>query len=86
MPQQFSAKVGTILEVGSVSLDRWFVAMWLICSAGNGVSSWELHRAIGVTQKTAWSMLRRIRLALESSNIPSLSGGEAAGETSSPAA
>jgi transposase-like protein len=63
--RQFSAKVGTIFEDSPISLSKWFVAIWLIASAKNGVSSYELHRAIGVTQKTAWFVLHRIRLAMQ---------------------
>src|SRR5687767_9264282 len=63
--RQFSAKVGTIFEDSPISLSKWFVAIWLISSAKNGISSYELHRAIGVTQKTGWFMLHRIRLAMQ---------------------
>src|SRR5687768_5690541 len=63
--RQFSAKKGTIFEDSPISLSEWFVAIWLISSAKNGISSYELHRAIGVTQKTAWFMLHRIRLAMQ---------------------
>jgi transposase-like protein len=62
--KQFSAKAGTIFEDSPLGLDKWFVAMWLIVNAKNEISSWELHRAIGVTQKTAWFMLHRLREAL----------------------
>jgi len=63
--KQFSAKVGTIFEDSPVGLDKWFAAMWMIGSAKNGVSSYEVSRGIGVTQKTAWFMLHRIRLAMQ---------------------
>ncbi len=63
--RQFSAKVGTIFEDSPIKLDKWFVAIWLIGSAKNGISSYELKRAIGVTQKSAWFMLHRIRLAMQ---------------------
>jgi len=63
--RQFSAKVGTIFEDSPISLSKWFVAIWLISSAKNGISSYEIHRGIGVTQKTAWFMLHRIRLAMQ---------------------
>jgi transposase-like protein len=63
--RQFSAKVGTIFEDSPISLSKWFVAIWLVASAKNGISSYELHRAIGVTQKTGWFMLHRIRLAMQ---------------------
>lgn len=61
---QFSIKVGTIFEDSVISLDKWLVAMWLVANCKNGVSSWEVHRDLGITQKTAWFMLHRIRLAL----------------------
>lgn len=63
--KQFTAKVGTIFEDSPLGLDKWLTAVWLIVNAKNGISSYELHRAIGVTQKTAWFMLHRIRLAMQ---------------------
>jgi transposase-like protein len=63
--KQFSAKVGTIFEDSPLPLDKWFVAVWSIANCKNGISSYELGRAIGVTQKSAWHMLHRIRLAME---------------------
>ncbi len=63
--QKFSAKVGTIFEDSPIGLDKWLPAMWLASNCKNGVSSYELHRALGVTQKTAWFMLPRIRLAMQ---------------------
>jgi len=60
--RQFSIKVGTIFEDSPIGLDKWLPAMWLITNAKNGISSWEIHRALGVSQKTAWFMLHRIRL------------------------
>ncbi len=63
--QKFSAKVGTIFEDSPIGLDKWLPAMWLASNCKNGVSSYELHRALGVTQKTAWFMLQRIRLAMQ---------------------
>src|ERR1041384_3111790 len=63
--QQFSVKVGTVLEDSPIGLDKWLCAFWLIANAKNGISSYELHRSIGVTQKTAWFMLHRIRLAMQ---------------------
>lgn len=61
--KQFSYKVGTIFEDSPLGLDKWFVAVWCIANYRNGISSHELGRAIGVTQKTAWFMLHRIREA-----------------------
>lgn len=62
--KQFSVKVDTIFEDSPLGLDKWFVAVWCIANAKNGISSHELGRALGVTQKTAWFMLHRIREAL----------------------
>jgi transposase-like protein len=59
--RQFSVKVGTIFEDSPISLAKWLPAMWLLSNCKNGISSYELHRALGVTQKTAWFMLQRIR-------------------------
>src|SRR5690348_7104481 len=63
--KQFSVKVGTIFEDSAIGLDKWLPALWLIANAKNGISSYELHRALKVTQKTAWFMLHRIRLAMQ---------------------
>jgi len=62
---QFSVKVGTIFEDSAIGLDKWLCAMWMLANCKNGVSSWEIHRSIGVTQKSAWFMLQRLRLALQ---------------------
>ncbi|HZU29056.1 MAG TPA: IS1595 family transposase [Bryobacteraceae bacterium] len=62
--RQFTAKTGTIFEDSPLGLDKWLVAMWLVVNCKNGVSSYEVHRAIGVSQKTAWFMDHRIRFAL----------------------
>lgn len=72
--KQFSVKVGTIFEDSPLGLDKWLPAMWLITSCKNGVSSYEIHRALGVTQKTAWFMLHRIRLALQSGTFLKVGG------------
>jgi len=62
--RQFSAKVGTIFEDSPIPLEKWMPAVWALVNDKNGISSWELHRMLGVTQKTAWFMLHRIRLGL----------------------
>lgn len=67
--KQFSIKKGTIFEDSPISLSKWLPAMWLIVNCKNGVSSYELARAIKVTQKTAWFMLHRIRLAMQSDDF-----------------
>src|SRR5687768_9547217 len=63
--KQFSVKVGTIFEDSALPLDKWLIAVWLIANSKNGISSHELGRALGVTQKSAWFMLHRIRLAMQ---------------------
>jgi transposase-like protein len=73
--QKFSLKVGTIFEDSPIGLDKWLPAMWLLCNAKNGISSYELHRALGVTQKTAWFMLQRIRLAMKNKSVLKLGSG-----------
>ena len=73
--KQFSVKVGTIFEDSAIGLDKWLTAVWMMTSAKNGVSSWEIHRALGVTQKTAWFMLQRIRLAMQDESAGKLGGG-----------
>lgn len=63
--KQFSVKVGTVMEDSPITLDKWLCGFWLIANAKNGISSYELHRSLGVTQKTAWFLLHRIRLAMQ---------------------
>jgi hypothetical protein len=60
---QFSVKVGTMMEDSAIPLEKWLPAMWMMANCKNGVSSWELHRTLGITQKSAWFVLHRIRLA-----------------------
>ncbi len=72
--KQFSVKVGTIFEDSAIPLDKWLVAIWKIANAKNGISSYELHRAIGVTQKTAWFINHRIREAMTNGSIEKMSG------------
>ncbi len=62
---QFSVKVGTVCEDSPIPLKSWLMAMWMIANCRNGVSSYEISRAIGITQKSAWFMLHRIRLAMK---------------------
>jgi transposase-like protein len=79
--RQFSVKVGTILEDSPLGLDKWLPCMWLITNCKNGISSWEIHRALGVCQKTAWFMLHRIRLAHQGKHGGKLSGDVEVDET-----
>jgi transposase-like zinc ribbon protein/ISXO2 transposase-like protein len=71
--RQFSVKVGTIFEDSPLDLYKWLTAMWQIVNCKNGISSYEVHRAIGITQKSAWFMNHRIRYALGLSSIDKLS-------------
>jgi transposase-like protein len=73
--KQFSLKVGTIFEDSALGLDKWMMAMWMIAACKNGASSYEIHRAIGVTQKSAWFMLHRIRKAMQDGSMMKLGGG-----------
>ena len=75
--RKFTLKTGTIFEDSPLGLDKWLPAVWMIANMKNGVSSHELGRAIGVTQKTAWFMLQRIRLAMQD---PNAGGGKLGGE------
>jgi transposase-like protein len=79
--KQFSIKTGTIFEESPIPFSKWLPAMWLIVNAKNGISSCELARSIDVTQKTAWFMLHRIRLAMDNGSIEKLNGEVEADET-----
>lgn len=72
--KQFSVKVGTIFEDSALSLDVWMVALWMLCNCKNGVSSYEIARATGITQKSGWFVLQRLRLVLK--DIKSLPMGD----------
>src|SRR6266849_317103 len=72
--RQFSVKIGSIMEDSPLGIDKWLVASWLITNAKNGISSYELGRAIGITQKSAWFMLHRIRLAMQDDSGGKLRG------------
>jgi len=74
--RQFTSKTGTIMEESPIGLDKWLMAMWLIVNCKNGISSYEIHRAIGVTQKSAWFLDHRIRLALHQGSFENLLKGE----------
>jgi len=73
--REFSVKIGTIFEDSPIGLDKWLTAMWMISNDKNGISSYEVARGLGVTQKTAWFMMHRIRLALQDEN-GKMMGGE----------
>src|SRR3989338_1488880 len=79
--KQFTVKVGTIFEDSSLGLDKWFTAMWLIANDKNGISSYEVGKAIGVTQKSAWFMMHRIRLAMQEGSFQKFDGEVEVDET-----
>src|ERR1022692_2673492 len=74
--REFSIKVGTIYEDSPISLDKWLTATWMLTNCKNGVSSYEIARDVKVTQKSAWFMLQRIRLAMQDDFFGSKLGGE----------
>lgn len=78
---QFSAKTGTIFEESPIGMDKWLVAIWCITNAKNGISSCELARAIGITQKSAWHMLHRVRHAMHSGSFAKFGGSIEADES-----
>jgi len=73
--QKFSLKIGTVFEDSPIPLEKWLPATWLLANCRNGISSYEIHRALGVTQKSAWFMMHRIRLAMQSKSFEKLGGG-----------
>jgi transposase-like protein len=79
--RQFSVKVGTIFEDSPIGLDKWLAVIWLIANAKNGISSYEIHRSVGVTQKSAWFMLDRIRLAMQTGTFMKMAGEVEVDET-----
>jgi len=77
--RQFSVKLGTIFEDSPIPLQKWMPAMWMLANCKNGVSSHEIGRALGVTQKTAWFMLHRLRLAMKGYDLGTKLGGPEGG-------
>lgn len=79
--KQYSVKLGTIFEDSPLGLDKWLPAIWLAANSKNGISSHELGRALGVTQKSAWFMLHRIRLVMQTGSLMKFSGEVEVDET-----
>lgn len=73
--KQFSVKVGTIFEDSPIGLDKWLIALWMLVNCKNGISSYEVGRALGITQKSAWFVMHRLRLALQNGSMLKLGGG-----------
>ena len=78
--RQFSVKLGTIFEDSAIGLDKWLVTLWMLVNCKNGISSYEIHRAVGVTQKSAWFMLHRLRLTLQEPKLGTKLGSNEGGE------
>jgi len=79
--KQFSVKLGTIFEDSPLGLDKWLPALWMVINCKNGISSYEMARALGVTQKSAWFMNHRIRLAIQEGTFEPMSGEVEVDET-----
>jgi transposase-like protein len=78
---QYSVKAGTIFEDSPLGLDKWLVSIWLIANSKNGISSYELARSVGITQKSAWFVLQRIRLAMQTGSFEKFTGTVEVDET-----
>jgi ISXO2-like transposase domain len=81
MRPTFTLKTGTIFEDSAISLEKWLPAVWLIVTCKNGISSYEVARDLGVSQKSAWHMAHHIRFALHSGSFEKLSGHVEVDET-----
>jgi len=79
--RDFTAKVGTIFENSALGFDKWLAAIWFLANSKSSVSSMELHRSLGVTQKTAWHMLHRVCLAMKNRSVERLRGDVEVDET-----
>jgi len=79
--KQFTMKVNTIFEDSPLGMDKWMTALWLLVNCKNGISSCEVARDLGVTQKTAWFMLHRLRLAMQTGSFSKLGGEVEVDET-----
>jgi transposase-like protein len=79
--RQFSAKLGTIMEDSPLGLDKWFAAIWMVANCKNGISSYEMGRDLGITQKSAWFLDHRVRLAMQAGSLTKAEGEVEADET-----
>src|ERR1035438_10216404 len=78
---KFSLKTGTIFEDSPLPLSKWLAAVWLLVTCKNGISSYEVGRDLGVSQKSTWHMMHRIRFALHSGSFEKMSGNVEVDET-----
>jgi len=72
--KQFTVKVGTVMEDSAIGLDKWMAAFWMVCNCKNGISSYELAKALGIRQQSAWFMLHRIREAMKDESVGKIGG------------
>ena len=72
--KQFTVKVGTMFEDSALGMDLWMIAVWMFAICKNGLNSYELGRALGITQKSAWFLLHRVRLAMHNKDFVKLGG------------
>src|ERR1700685_1468703 len=72
--KQFTVKLGTIFEDSPITLDKWLIALLMLVNCKNGISSYEVARDLGITQKSAWFVLQRLRLALQGSGLTKIGG------------
>ena len=79
--QKFSIKTGSIMEDSPLGLDKWITAIWLLANCKNGISSYEIARALGITQKSGWFLLQRIRLAMQTGSFEKMGGEVEVDET-----
>lgn len=79
--KQFTVKVGTLMEDSAIPLEKWLCAVWLMCNSKNGVSSYEIHRHLGVTQKSAWFLMHRVRFAMQNGSVEKMKGQVESDET-----
>ena len=73
--KQFSVKLGTIFEDSPLGLDKWLAALWMLVNCKNGISSYEVARDLGISQKSAWFMMHRLRRALQKGSLMKIGGG-----------
>ena len=79
--KQFTVKVGSIFEDSPLGMDKWMLAVWMIVSCKNGISSYEIANHLGITQKSAWHMMHRVRRAMQSGSFAKFSGEVEVDET-----
>src|SRR6266704_6934253 len=79
--KQFTVKLGTVFEDSPIPLEKWLPAMWMLVNCKNGISSYEMGRALGVMQRTAWFMNHRLRLVIQTGTFAKMSAEVEVDET-----